>query len=225
MRLFDKHFACEKNLRRLEREAKRLWQVRRDTPLVPLEQPYQRGWFKTYVLDSRIAHRADAPMFHEMLRAVNQRVYSRNREFRSARGFPIVLGTRRISLHRWAKLAWPASHQRFFRLGCWRIDDEEFRQSQPRLRAWRRGYKLEIDWWLREDIEPAMITHQRVALPEVETRLAEIESALRRVCGWDRLHRLHGRSWRWFEKAYISSSVELRANQSFTEQLDSVTPD
>ncbi len=196
MRFLDKHFACGKKLRRLEREAKRLWQVRRDTPLVALEQPYQRGWFKTYVLDARVAHRADAPMFREMLRAVNQRVYSRNREFRSARGFPIVLGTRRISLHRWTKLNWPARHKQFFRLGCWRIDDEEFRRSQPRHRAWRRGYKLEIDWWLREEIQPAMITHQRVALPEVESRLAEIEALMTRVCGWNRLQRLHGRSWR-----------------------------
>jgi hypothetical protein len=53
MRFLGKHFACEKNLRRLEREVKRLWQVRRDTPLVALEQPYQRGWFKTYVLDAQ----------------------------------------------------------------------------------------------------------------------------------------------------------------------------
>jgi hypothetical protein len=164
-------------------------------------------------------------MFREMLRAVNQRVYSRNREFRSARGFPIVLGTRRISLHRWAKLDWPASHQRFFRLGCWRIADEEFRRSQPCHRVWRRGYKLETDWWLREDMQPAMITHQRVALPDVESRLAEIEAVMTRVCGWDRLQRLHGRSWRWFEKAYVASATELRANQNFSEQLSSVIPD
>ncbi len=214
MRFLDKHAARDKHLRRLEREANRLWQAFRQTPLVPLEHPYQRGWMKTFVLDARVLHRADVETFREMLRVVNHRVFSPNRDFRSRRGFPILLAPRRVGISAWEKLAWPASHQRFFRLGHWRIEDEDFRRPVQRL--WRRGYKLISGWWLREDIQPVMITHQRVDLPEVKSRLAEIEAHMARTCGWDRLGWLHGqrRSWR----AYETSPAEARADHSLAEQ-------
>jgi hypothetical protein len=215
MRYLDKHAAREKLLRRLEREERRLWLAYRATPLLPLERPYQRGWIKTFVLEPRVALRPDAHIFREMLRVVNNHVTSPNREFRSRRGFPIVLGTRRIGLHRWEKLAWPASHQRFFRLGHWRIENEEFRR--PHQRLWQRGYKLVVDWWLKEDIQPLMITHQRVDLPDVNARLAEIHAYMSRTHGWDRLARLYGRSawWRRFE----TTRAEHRSRHSLAEQL------
>lgn len=196
MRFPDKHAARDKLLRGLEREAHRLWQVYRRTPLVPLERPYQRDWRKTFVLEPRVLARPDTAIFRAMLHAVNHCVYSSNREFLSRRGFPIILRPRSIGLRSWEKLAWPASHQRFFRLGHWVIEDEEFRR--PGQRLWRRGYKLALDWWLREDIQPVMVTHQRVDLPDVNARLAEIEAFMKQTRGWERLRRLHGhRRWPW----------------------------
>ena len=217
VRFLDKYAAREKYLRRLEREERRLWQAYSATPLVPLERPYQRGWVKTFVLEPRVLLRPDAHIFREMLRMVNHRVTSSNRGFLSRRGFPIVLRPRSIGLHQWVKLAWPASHQRFFRLGHWCIEDDEFRR--PFQRLWRRGYKLAIDWWLREDIQPLMVTHQRVDLPEVNSRLAEIDSFMTRTCGWEQLRRPHGRGDRYW-RCRTNLHAEERAALVHREQLD-----
>lgn len=217
MRFLDKYAAREKELRRLEREESRLWQAYHRTPLVPLEHPYQRGWVKTFALEPRILQWSDAQVFRDVLRVINNRVYSRNREFISPRGFPILLHPRGIGLRQWDKLDWPASHRRLFRLGHWRIVDEEFRS--PHSGLWRRGYKLAGDWWLREDIQPLMVTHQRVDLPEVKTRLSEIERFMIRTCGRERLARLHGRSshdWSCSETPYPEALAELQHQ----EQLD-----
>ncbi|HEY1108114.1 MAG TPA: hypothetical protein VGE76_05770 [Opitutaceae bacterium] len=195
MRFLNKHAALEKELRRLEREESRLSWAYWRTPAIPLEHPYQRGWVKTFALEPPILQWSDAQVFRDVLRVINNRVYSRNREFRSPRGFPIELHPRGIGLRQWEKLAWPASHRRFFRLGHWRIVDEEFRHPQSGM--WRRGYKLAVDWWLREELQPWMVTHQRVDLPEVKTRLAEIEGIMLRTCGRMHLSRLHGRSVRY----------------------------
>lgn len=191
MRYLNKHLALEKKLRCLEREAQRLWQAQRDAPVVPLEHPYQRGWLKTYVLDEAVAHRPDVQIFRNVLAVVNHAVHSRNRAFLSRKGFPIVLHPRKIWVSEWRDLAWPASHQRFFAFGVWRIEEGEFHRTVAR--SWLCGYKIVQTWWLREDIQPFLITHQRVELPAVRTRLAEIESFMTRTNGWGRLSRLHGR--------------------------------
>jgi hypothetical protein len=60
MRFLDKYSAREKELRRLEREARRLRQAKADAPSVPLEHAFQRGWMKTYVLVDGIIRRPDA---------------------------------------------------------------------------------------------------------------------------------------------------------------------
>jgi hypothetical protein len=222
MRFLDKHSTREKHLRRLEREERRLWQAYRATPLVPLEQPYQRGWVKTYVLEPRVLQRPDAHIFREMLRAVNHRATSSNREFLSRRGFPIILRPRGIGVHQWTKLAWPASYQRFFRLGHWRIEDEVFRRPErfyrPTQRLWQRGYKLAVDWWLKEDIQPLMITHRRAELPDVTSRLAEIDAFMSRTCGREQLNRLHGYSERYW-RCCVNHHVEDRAVLAHREQL------
>ena len=50
MRFLDKHTARDKELLRLEREHNQLHRALNHAPVVPLAEPYQRGWTKTYVL-------------------------------------------------------------------------------------------------------------------------------------------------------------------------------
>jgi hypothetical protein len=217
MRFLDKYFAREKQLRRLEREAHRLWQAQGDAPIIPLERPYQRGWVKTYVLAERIEQRPDAELFCTLLRAVNRRVHARDRSFLDRAGRPITLRPHIIHVREWRKLAWPARYQRFFAFGTWRIEDEKF--WHPPRRAWTCGYKFIHTWWLREDVQPHLMTHKRVDLPEVKSRLAEIEAGMARSDGWQRLGRLHGqRDW-W--RIHSSPRRELRATHQQLEQLGS----
>lgn len=194
MRFLDKYAAREKELRRLKRESFRLNQARDDAPIVPLEHPYQRGWTKTFVLEERVERRPDAQLFRNMLRVINRRLWCRDRSFTDRQGRELVLRPRVLDLRAWEKLAWPASHQRFFQLGSWRDCEPACWWFAPYRFVW--GYRLHLDGWLREETQPFVVTHQRVELPEVRSRLARIEAFMARTRGWERLWRRRpGADW------------------------------
>jgi hypothetical protein len=221
MRFLDKYSARDKRLLALEREMNRLNQAHRDAPIIPLERPYQRGWAKSFVLNEEILRRADTTIFRAMLPQINQRVISRDRSFINRGGHPILLRPRIIPTREWIKLGWPVKQQRFFSYGHWRLDHEPWRPIKWREQV--RGFKLINLSWIREDVQPHLITHQRVDLPDVRSRLAEIENHLEFTRGRDRLHWLHGRSQWWRHMTF--SACELRSAQSFNEQLHQTTTD
>src|ERR1051326_359346 len=199
MRFLDKHSARDKQLRALEREMDRLRHAQNHAPIVPLEHPYQRGWVKFYVLDDEVAKLEDTSMFRAMLPHINKLVYAHDRSFVSRRGnHPIVLRPRVIPTREWIKLAWPLRYHRFFRYGSWRCDDRPW--MPIRWREHIHGFKLTATWWLREEVRPNLITHQRVELPEVRSRLAEIETYMEITEGWNRLHWLRGRRQSWWRR-------------------------
>ena len=124
MRFLDKYAAREKHLRSLEREVNRLRQADRAAPVIPLEQPYQRGWVKTYLLRDDVMRRPDVAVFRTVLALVNNRVHSKVRDFIADNGEPILLRPRMIRAAKWPTLGWPASHQRLFSYGHWPLDDD-----------------------------------------------------------------------------------------------------
>lgn len=221
MRFLDKHTQRDKRLLALERELNRLHRAHYHVPIIPLERPYQRGWVKFYVLEERVRRRPDASLFGAILQAVNQRVYCRERNFINRGGQPVVLRPRVIPGREWLKLAWPASHQRYFGYGCWRLEDRPW--TPVKYRPHIIGFKLFQFWWLREEIQPHLITHQRVDLPEVRSRIAEIETLFNESNGRARLDWLHGHS-RWWRR-YQSTARDLRSNDYCSAQLQDGIPD
>lgn len=210
MTLLRKHASRDKRLLALEREANRLYQAQREAPIVPLERPYQKGWIKTFALAPDLRRRPDVEVFRTVLAAINNRLWARTREFVNRDGAPLVLRPCVIYQREWERLRWPASHRRLLAFGHWETGDS----YHAFFRAWFRrrhrvtGYSVHRPWWLIEDIQPHLITHQRVNLPEVETRLAEIEAELRRTGGRYRLDWLHGRRVRWRERKTFAERIE-----------------
>lgn len=222
MRFPDKFLARDKQLLRLEREAWRLRRARHEAPVVPLERPYQRGWIKTYVLADGIDRRRDAPIFSAILAVVTRRVYSRERSFVHRRtSQPIVLQPRVLHVREMEQYSWPPAHRALFELGTWMINDA------PSWIRWERGrslgYRLVRTEWLREDVQPHLVTHRQVLLPDVESRLAEIESFLTHTCGRYRLDRLRGRSQWW--RRMTESRADGQAREAFAHELCETTPD
>jgi hypothetical protein len=196
MRFSDKHTTRNKHLLRLERELTRLRKAQWNAPIIPLEHPYQRGWVKTFKLREDALHHPEVKIFQAVLLVVNQKVTSRHRGFIHKNGGQHVLRPRIIPVHEWARRPWPFSHQRLFAYGQWDLEDI-YPCTTSRQRNSIRGFRLLRTWWLDEIVGPLMITHQRVDLPEVRSRIAEIEIHFRSRLGWARLHRLHGRHARW----------------------------
>lgn len=216
MHFLDKYLTRDKHLLRLERELNRLHHAQWRAPIIPLEHPYQRGWVKTFELREDAHHHPEATVFNAVLGIVNQRVLSRSREFVNRFGQPLVLRPRIIQVHEWVRRPWPISHQRLFAYGAWDLEDIH-PWSMKYYRSCVRGFKLRRTWWLKESVQPHMITHQRVDLPEVRSRIAEIEAHFEKHLGRQRLSRLHGKRWRWCEKT--ASVSERRALSAMSDQI------
>ena len=216
MIFLDKHTTRDKRLLRLEREHDRLWHALHDAPVVPLEKPYQHGWLKTYVIEPLVLRRPDAEIFRRVLAAINRKVWSRGRDFRNRNGDPIVLRPRIIPPREWSRLGWPASHARLFSYGHW--EDAAEICHRPHKRRLYIGYALRRQWWLCEDVQPRMITHRRVDLPEVRKRLAEIDAHFSHHLGRHRLAWLHGYSLRWRSRTTIA---DLRTAEATALSIES----
>jgi hypothetical protein len=202
MRHLDKHTTRDKYLLRLEREQNPLWRALSEAPVVPLEKPYQLGWTKTYALERDVLRRPDAAVFERVLKVINRTVLSRTPDFLNRNGDPIVLRPRIIPPREWERLGWPASHARLFSYGHW--EDEAEPLSRWRKRRLYIGYVVRRLWWLREDVQPRMITHRRVDLPEVRKRIAEIDAYFTHHLGRERLSRLHGQKRHWRERTSVA---------------------
>lgn len=196
MRFPNKHTARDKHLLRLERELRRLSQATRDAPIIPLEHPYQRGWIKTYRIRADAYHHPDIAVFQAVFAVVNQAIKSRHYDFTHKNGGFHRLYPRIIPPGEWIKRPWPISHQRLFAYGHWELE-EIFPWRGKHQRHWIKGFRLLRTWWLEEIVLPLMITHQQVELPEVRSRMAEIEAYFTTHRGRERLSRLHGRSAQW----------------------------
>lgn len=196
MRFNDHHSHRDKALLRLERELNRLCRAQWHAPVVPLERPYQSGWIKSFGLREDALHHPDIAVFRGVLAVVDRQIRSRNRDFLDRTGQPIVLRPRILDLREWRKLAWPFRYQRLFAHGNW-PDDHFPTWAQRVWRHRKMGFKLMSTWWLMEQVRPCLITHQRVDLPDVRSRIAEIENHLRHRLGWKRLRWLHGQRAHW----------------------------
>lgn len=217
MHFRDKHAQRDKHLLRLERELTRLRKAQWHAPIIPLEHPYQRGWFKKFTLREDALHHPEVLVFKAVLAVVNQQVHSSSRNFTRRNGDAIILRPRIIEPRDWTRLVWPITHQRLFAYGQWPVE-HIFPWSEHYRRHSIRGFKLIRTWWLDELILPYMITHQRVDLPEVRSRIAEIENHLRHRLGRERLLWLHGHHVRW--RCGLDPAVVQRANVSSSDQCD-----
>ena len=217
MRFLDKHTARDKELLRLEREHNQLHRAINHAPVVPLAEPYQRGWTKTYVLRDDIRRRDDTEVFCTVLASINRKIWSRSHDFIQPDGSPYNLRPRIIPPLEWNRLGWPASHRNLFTYGHW--EDEAMPRPWYRHRRLFIGFTIRNPWWLDEDVQPWMITHQRIELPEVRRRLAEIAARMERTCGWERLNRLHGHKNGWWRSDNPALGA-IRANLAMHDSYE-----
>ena len=73
----------EKQLIRLEKLRTKLWLDKQQLPWIPLEEPYQKGWKRFFVLreDVKRSHMAD--FYQTLLNKINTAQYSRDKTFSS----------------------------------------------------------------------------------------------------------------------------------------------
>ncbi|MGC4014504.1 MAG: hypothetical protein QM755_08325 [Luteolibacter sp.] len=197
----DPKYAAEKRLRALELESRHLWRLKRDTPLVPLANPYPRGWIRWLDWTPEALRRSDISKLHEVLPLIQNREWSRWGDFTR---YDRILRKRVDPGHSPRKFSLKEFKRLHVRQGL-----RGFFETHRRIPLNTPGYFVElkkISWggfirfchpeYLISKKAPYMMTHQVVVLPEVESRLSEIEQIIERHGGHRKILRIFGeRDW------------------------------
>lgn len=186
----------EKELRGLMREFNRLSRVVWETPLVKLERPYQRGWQRYFRLTDRAKRRKNAAQLEALLDFVDNRQFCRKNRFRkwNRRRKQFVTPEHRLRKLTVCQVFWnkvPDHLLKYFR-GPGRLAVNRNELREWRSCGWNGRLAVNHPHYFESVIEPWIITHQRADLPEVKSRLDEIEAFFDANDGWQRYDRLRG---------------------------------
>lgn len=181
----------DKELIRLERELLDLYGIRRELPLIKLDQPIHRGYKKFFVLRDDVARRRDAHVFETILKEINTTIYSRTIDFKSKKYHnrqrseqPHELA--HIPKHKWAILGWPSYYKKWFYYRAKQVARPYYGYG------YYEGYWFGRTWMFDTKIEPYYITHTRQIDPDLESKIKKLKDQLYSSPARHRLANLHG---------------------------------
>ncbi|MFK8274565.1 hypothetical protein ACI76Y_02650 [Capnocytophaga cynodegmi] len=171
--------AFEKYIRQQNKLWRKLWNQKRDIPLVPLPEPYQKGFVRFFVLRDDIARSKSADFFNQILEKINTYQYSDNRKFlkkKRKRGKKIQV-PREQKLHKiiewqfpkYKKLEFNYKQQMYF------VKTEEY---NPHRKVFETYYEFRDPWRFVLRVKPYMITHYRPLDLDLERELAQLDKLL-----------------------------------------------
>ena len=165
------------------REQNKLWgkllYQKRDIPLVPLPEPYKKGFMRFFVLREDIARSKNADFFNQILEKINTYQYAENRKFQKKkrkRGKRIYVPREQKlqkiiewQFPKYKKLEFSEKEQVFF------VKTEEY---NPHRKVFETYYEFRDPWRFVLRIRPNMITHYRPLDLDLERELAALDMFL-----------------------------------------------
>ncbi len=236
----QQHNEAEKELLALERELESLNNILLNTPELPLNKPYQRGWIRYFILTDQAKTRPDYNNLKELLPSIENRQFSRNREFTKTHYSLSHIASKKKKKKNIHTI--PSYHPRtaiqqipslkllhyFERPGNYIVSGVEELLDLIR-RKWNGKLSFRYPHLLKSYVEPNIITHQKVLFPEVEKRLQEIDEIFESCNGWEKLHNLHGRrGYKWYtqnDRNALRRKIDKKEiKQILEEGVDDSTP-
>lgn len=216
-----------KEVLRIDKERRRLWKATWEAPLIPLEKPYQRGWIRWFEWSPEAMRRKDFGVMKNVMDLIQVEEWSIRHDFRP----PRKRGIRDArSWHRHLKFSAKELLQkchdprllRYFE--TWRrhpVNEEGYLRMLVQ-QGWGGILRFRYPYLIVSRVEPHMITHQRVILPEVEARLSEIERWIDSRGGWEWLEgQLYQRKWKplpAYERSRKCERLDFREIRSELEE-------
>lgn len=212
--------ARDKHLLSLYKEYNKLENLQREAPLIELDEPYQRGWVRSFRLREDAQRREDRDTLLEILERVNVKQYCRKGTFmqknrKTGKVVPIGHNPKRYSRKEWSRLDWKEEHRKYFDMRL---------VSEPNIKGeWvlNHRYVFIYPFYLESYIEKHFITHRRVATPEIDARLAEIDNFFDQVQALSRIYNIKGWTWHWrYEKDHKKRERDLAIKTGLEEYYD-----
>ena len=204
-----KQEAKNKKLYRAVMELDELRKITWNAPLIKLPKPIQFGWTKKLKLRDDCANRKDAHIYRQIMDEIQVPVFSRKQHFIDKKGQSLVPGLRLVRSNEWLKIGWPEHYKKYFYFGL-----HEVKTSWGT--RYDEGYKFIQRFYFVDQIIPRFMTHERAILPEVETRIQELNRFIENNGGWNAYsHYKKGRTYRDrdYNQPRFNMIEELKENE------------
>jgi len=217
----------EKQIRKKYRRSDELWDIRRNTPWIPLDKPYQKGFVRFFALRDDVKRSKDGDFFEEILKKINTYMYSESRQFLKKKrklGRRIyverVQKLKRISSYSWndPKFGLTPRERQYF------LKQEEYCSAR---KTYVPYYEFTESWRFTLRTRPNMITHYKPVNFELEKECAELGDYLgqHKIVGI--IHKtIYGKSYSWKRKrddiVLITSRKYVTCTMSATEIAESL---
>jgi hypothetical protein len=195
-RLVKKDF--DKKLIRLHQKRNELRKIKKNLPLVPLKNPYQKGWVRSFELRPDVAETKNADFYQALLSKINTKQFSGLKHFKIKRRknrkkiwFERPQSLREFDLYQWARNAEGLTDKEkllFNPEEYWCTISKRFTVKYVFIEAWRFELK----------VRPDIITHRRMIDELLEQEISCIDNHIDRHFLQDRINKLvYGNSFRW----------------------------
>jgi hypothetical protein len=219
-RLVKKDF--DKQLLKLDKLQDSLWEKRRKLPMVPLANPYQKGWKRFFVLRDDIQRGPKAEFYQTLLNKINTCYYHHDRSFKQ----------RKRKRKRYAYLEKP-QELRAINSYDWFHNELGFTEAEKALfiprQVWS-GYTNRLmteyvfiePWRFVLTIKPHIIHEKKQHDEILEKEINEIESHIRYNHLWpriDKIKNVNHRYWKVdaFEKLQYINPLKNQPRYTSTE--------
>lgn len=191
----------EKQIRKKYQRSRKVSEILRKLPLIPLENPYQLGFVRFFVVRDDVMRSGDGEFFETLLKKINTYMYSESRQFlKKQKKFG-----RRISVEREQKLnrvslcSWINP-----KFGLTPREREYFLKKEeycPFRKYNETYYEFIESWRFTLRIRPHMITHYKPIDAELKKEEAELDAYLEQYKVTGIINKkIHGKSYSWNSK-------------------------
>ncbi len=174
----------DKQLIRLNKREDELWDNKENLPMVPLEDPYQKGWKRTFVLRDDVSRSNMASFYQTLLEKINTIEYSKNKAFK------VRVRRRRKRKKVYEDVPQFLRHYNYYEWHSAKLkltDDEKvhFHPEQfwsESLKCFYVLYLFNDPWRYTLQISPRIITEVKMLDNVLEQEMAELDNYINRNC-------------------------------------------
>ena len=177
-RLTKKDF--DKQLLRIYKLEKTLYQQKLSLPLVPLAEPYQRGWKRTFILREDVARSKQADFYRGLLKKVNTVEYAHNKGFtkKKRRKRKRVFEVRPQHLREFYTWEWAHPKCKFTDAEKALFSIKEYWCSQQKMVITK--YVFTEPWRFILQVRPNMVTHKKIVDEVLECAIQQLDNQIER---------------------------------------------
>ncbi len=162
----------EKRLIQLEEKSVFLWRAKQNLPFVNLEEPYQKGWKRFFILREDVARSNVANFFENILQKINTVKYSARKDFKKRKR---VKGkkadvlreqfTKPLTQTEFDKLCFTDKETAYF---SWELIKQNYSNKYVKMLVFNEAWRFTLR------IEPNIITQEKLIDVQLESEIKEL---------------------------------------------------